>query len=123
MLFRSQVLQLAKVEGRAIEVGHYRSDIFGTNLHVFCIFPTKLAGILQTQGRFAQLQIPFGNAQTPDCRGMTPNELERINFKALDLSPLVDEMTRKKKLPLDADIAALNEQHVAQFDNLGASHA
>ncbi|MDF1931748.1 hypothetical protein PGH45_19140 [Legionella pneumophila] len=34
-----------------------------------------------------QLGIPYGTAQYPDCRGLTPEELKRINFASLDLSP------------------------------------
>ncbi|MDP3706141.1 MAG: conjugal transfer protein TraN [Legionellaceae bacterium] len=117
-----QVLQQAKREHRVAYVGHYKPHRFSTTRYRYCVFPTKLAGIVQIQGRFAQLGIGFGSVWHPDCRGVTPEELERINFKALDLSEMVAELVGKKNLPQDATIDAVNSVHVNAMHDKGRAH-
>lgn len=84
-----QALQKAKSEHRAVYIGHYKPHMLSTTRYVYCVFPTKLSGIVQIQGRLNQLHIPFGEATNPNCRGITPEELEHINFKALDIHEIV----------------------------------
>ena len=107
-----QQLQKAKFEQRAVYLGHYKPHRFSATHYGYCVFPTKLAGIVQIQGRFAQLSIGFGSVWHPDCRGVTPEELERINFKGLDLSAMVAELVGKKNIPQDAAMGAANAAHV-----------
>ncbi|MFN9001675.1 MAG: conjugal transfer protein TraN [Holosporales bacterium] len=57
----------------------------------YCCFPSKLVRIIQEQGR-KQLQIGWGGAKSPSCRGLTPEELGRIDFSQLDLSELMQEI-------------------------------
>jgi type-F conjugative transfer system pilin assembly protein TrbC len=83
-----QALQRAKHEHRVVSLGWYKRHKGGSRHYVYCIFPNKLAGIVQIQGRGAQLGISFGHAKAPNCRGLTPEELARIDFKRLDLSAL-----------------------------------
>ena len=87
-----QVLQRAKSEGRVVSLGHYTRHRAGSKHYVYCVFPSKLAGIVQIQGRGAQLHIPFGSAKAPDCRGLRPEELEKIDFKQLDLSAVLRDL-------------------------------
>ena len=117
-----QILQLAKREHRVVYVGHYKPHRFSTTRYRYCVFPTKLAGIVQIQGRFAQLGIGFGSVWHPDCRGVTPEELERINFKALDLSEMVAELVGKKNVPQDAAMDAANTTHVNAMHDKGRAH-
>lgn len=56
----------------------------------FCCFSGKLGRILQEQGR-AQLGLSFGTANNPNCRGLTPEELERIDWSQLDLSEFFED--------------------------------
>jgi conjugal transfer mating pair stabilization protein TraN len=53
--------------------------------HVFCCFSSKLLRILQEEGR-KQLGISWGTPEKPDCRGLSQEELSRIDFSKLDLS-------------------------------------
>ena len=117
-----QVLQRAKVEHRAVYLGHYKHHLLGTTRYVYCVFPSKLSGIVQIQGRYNQLQIPFGEAEKPNCRGITPEELERINFKALDLHELVDELVGKKALPEAGGISNANEAHIDKLNEKGVPY-
>nr|MDQ6121391.1 conjugal transfer protein TraN [Klebsiella pneumoniae subsp. pneumoniae] len=44
----------------------------------YCQFDSKLAQIVQQQGRNGQLHIGFGGASSPDCRGITVAELQGL---------------------------------------------
>lgn len=107
-----QVLQRAKFDHRVVMLGHYKHHLLGTTRYGHCVFPTRIAEIIQTQGRLQQLHISFGDAENPDCRGVTPEELERIDFKQLDLKEVVEELKNKKLLPESSDIDVLNKKHV-----------
>lgn len=117
-----QQLQKAKLEHRAVYLGHYKPHRFSATHYGFCVFPTKLAGIVQIQGRYTQLGIGFGSIWHPDCRGVTPEELERINFKALDLNEMMAELVGKKNVPQDAAMDAANTAHVNAMHDKGRSH-
>ena len=51
----------------------------------FCCFNSKLARILNEQGR-PQLGRGWGSAQGPDCSGFSVYELQKLDFAAMDLS-------------------------------------
>lgn len=65
----------------------------------YCVFDNKLARIIQYQGRSGQLGIGFGGASSPDCRGVTVEELQRIDFNAMDYSDFYDELNERTNLP------------------------
>tara|TARA_R110002126_G_scaffold125671_1_gene267884 strand:+ start:2040 stop:2993 length:954 start_codon:yes stop_codon:yes gene_type:complete len=117
-----QELQRAKLEGRVVYLGSYKRHKAGHKHHVHCVFPTKLAGIIQVQGRLGQLSIPFGNPKYPNCRGLTPEELQRINFSALNLSALTTELTRRKHLPDESNLDTVNTAHVDALHQKGEAH-
>ena len=111
-----QALQKAREENRVVFLGDYKNHILGKRRFVHCVFPTILAGIIQLQGRNGQLHIPFGIAKNPDCRGLSPQELERLDFKALNLAPLeADFKARAKTTPDVVSIQAKNEEHILKL--------
>jgi type-F conjugative transfer system mating-pair stabilization protein traN len=65
----------------------------------YCVFDNKLARIIQYQGRSGQLGIGFGGASSPDCRGITVDELQKIDFNAMDYSDFYDELNERANLP------------------------
>ncbi|HHF7375957.1 MULTISPECIES: conjugal transfer protein TraN [Legionellaceae] len=123
-------LAKAKEEGRAYKVGTFcalkKLGLCLEEKESWCVFPTKLASILQIQGRFYQLGIHFGWAKDEDnkanCRGITPEELERINFSALDLSPITQELMNRKVLPNDGQVSAVNQSHIERLKQMGRAH-
>lgn len=117
-----QALQLAKQENRVVYLGHYINHKLGARHYVYCLFPSKLAAIIQIQGRGGQLKIPYGSAEYPDCRGLTPEELARINFSSLDLSPIQKELIARMSLPANGSIAKANESHIEQLKQQGRAH-
>ena len=117
-----QPLQQAKNEKRVVELGHYKHHVFGTTRYVYCVFPTKLARIIQFDGRQGQLHIPFGTPKYPDCRGLTPEQLESMDFKQFDLSEFIQDVTDKTTLPADNASDTPNTAHVESMFDRGIPH-
>jgi conjugal transfer mating pair stabilization protein TraN len=122
-------LAKAKEEGRATYVGTYCAKKILTCVEEkesWCVFPTKLSSIIQIQGRFRQLGINFGWAggkeNEANCRGITPEELERINFAALDLSPIQHELIARMALPNNGSINNANQSHIERLKQQGRAH-
>ena len=107
-------LARARESGIAVEAGngsnheYCYNKVLGvcTSYHrVYCVFPSKIAKIIQAEGRRNQLGIGFGvigdDDAHPDCRGVTPEELSRLNFDKMDFSSLYNDLLRKvePKLP------------------------
>ncbi|RUR24248.1 type-F conjugative transfer system mating-pair stabilization protein TraN [Legionella qingyii] len=125
-----KLLAKAKEEGRAFKVGTYcavkKLGMCLEKKESWCVFPTKLSSIIQIQGRYSQLGIGFGWAKDEDnnanCRGITPEELERINFSALDLSPIQQELISRMDLPNNRQINRSNQSHVERLKQEGRAH-
>lgn len=118
-----QALQRAKADNRVFYVGSYRKHKLDLDKHhVYCVFPSKLAGIVQLQGRANQLHIDFGKPKEPNCRGLTPDELTRINFKALDLSPLTTEFKNRIAIPNSSQQGLRTQGHIEQLSLEGSAH-
>lgn len=92
--------------GLCVEVGTFcaeRVPITGICLRKktnFCCFSSKLTKAIQTQGR-AQLFMNFGTAKEPDCRGLTVDELTRIDFSKLNLTDAFSDLKPQLKDPTE----------------------
>lgn len=64
----------------------------------YCCFGSRLARLLHDQGR-AQLGLNYGYAETPQCRGFTLEELQKIKFDNLNMSELYENLQAEKVLP------------------------
>lgn len=53
--------------------------------HVFCCFSSKLARVFQEQAR-EQLGIPWDGPKHAYCKGLTVEQIDRVDFSRLDLS-------------------------------------
>ncbi|EJR1734723.1 type-F conjugative transfer system mating-pair stabilization protein TraN [Salmonella enterica] len=73
----------------------------------YCQFDSKLAQIVQQQGRDGQLHISFGSSKHPDCRGITVDELQNIKFDQLDFTNFYEDLMNNQKIP---DSGALTEK-------------
>lgn len=58
---------------------------------------------IQVQGR-KQLGLNFGSGGNPNCRGLTLDELARIDWSLIDFSELAAEMMKKVTMPDTADV-------------------
>jgi hypothetical protein len=78
-------------------VGTYcsKQDFFGGCLvktQGYCCFDTTLTKAIQIQGRFGQLKINFGSGESPNCRGLKPEELEKIKMNEIDFSEFTSNL-------------------------------
>lgn len=122
-------LAKAKEEGRAFKVGEYCAKrMMGCveTKESWCVFPNALAAIIQIQGRYSQLGITFGRAKDDDneanCRGVSPEELERINFSALDMSLIEKEFVERMTPPNNGQISQVNQSRIQHLSAQGKAH-
>lgn len=117
-----KALGKAKENKLTVSIGEFCSKkVLGVCLEKkrsYCQFDSKLAQIVQQQGRNGQLHIGFGQASSPDCRGITQTELQQINFEALDFSNFFDDLQKNKKIPdNDTLTKRVREEIAAQLKN------
>ena len=95
----------AKARKVAVYVGTYCSKkVLGVCLQKkesYCVFDSKLARIVQEQGRHWQLGIGFGSADNPDCRGITVDELQSVDFERLNFADFYEDMEKGTDIPSD----------------------
>ncbi len=84
--------------------------------HVFCCFSTKLARVLQEEGR-QQLHKGWGESKHPDCGGFTIDELTKLNFSKMNLSEVFDKLPRKLPDGFDQKIEAFQDRIREQIDS------
>lgn len=82
----------------------------------YCVFPSRIARLIQEKGRRDQLHINFGTPKDPECKGISPEELQRIDFSKIDFTEIADEM--KKSMP-DYDVAAITERIKQRVKEMG----
>ena len=105
-----QVLAMKNDNHLCHSVGSFCSaqiPIIGTCVQTtqsFCCFNSRLARILNEQGR-AQLARNWGGAKNPDCSGFTVAQLQSLDFSRMDLSEFYAEIA-----PTLPDVAALRQQ-------------
>ncbi|ECL8858988.1 type-F conjugative transfer system mating-pair stabilization protein TraN [Salmonella enterica] len=106
-----KALGKAKKDKLTVSVGEFCSKkVLGVCLQKkrgYCQFDSKLAQIVQQQGRNGQLHISFGGAKHPDCRGITVDELQDIKFDRLDFTNFYEDLMNNQKIP---DNGALTEK-------------
>lgn len=117
-----KALGKAKENKLTVSIGEFCSKkVLGVCLEKkrgYCQFDSKLAQIVQQQGRNGQLHIGFGKASSPDCRGITQTELQQIKFEALDFSNFFDDLQKNKKIPdNDTLTKRVREEIAAQLKN------
>jgi len=59
----------------------------------YCCFNSKLARIINEQGR-PQLSKDWGSADSPNCRGFTPEEFQKLDFSKMDLSEFYNDLSQ-----------------------------
>lgn len=101
---QEKALGQAKEQGGfVISVGRYcRAHILGLcteHNEGYCIFPSRIAYDIQKYGRYKQLKKGFGEGKHPDCSGLSPGEMGKINFALVDFSNVVSLVTGKAKWP------------------------
>jgi len=76
------------------------------NAQVHCVFQSKLGRIIQEQGR-PQLSTAihsWGTADSPNCRGFTPEEFQSLDFSKMDLSEYFSDIKTKTDAAIQQDM-------------------
>ena len=60
----------------------------------YCCFSSKLARILQEQGR-PMVPKGWGSPESPDCSGFLPEELSKIDFSRIDFSEYLSDIQKQ----------------------------
>ncbi|MGS3501163.1 conjugal transfer protein TraN, partial [Klebsiella michiganensis] len=114
-----KALAKAKKDKLTVSIGEFCSKkVLGICLEKkrsYCQFDSKLAQIVQQQGRNGQLHIGFGGASSPDCRGITVAELQGIDFNELDFTNFMEDLINNQKIP---DNSELTEKTKARIKEL-----
>jgi hypothetical protein len=81
---------------RKITVGLVK--VCATKTTNFVCFPSKLARLIQEQGR-RQLGMNFGTPEHPCARGLSISEMSRLNFDKMNFSEIFDEVRSSMRMP------------------------
>ncbi|MFA6396059.1 MAG: conjugal transfer protein TraN [Sulfurimonas sp.] len=85
----STLRQFGDLDGQCTAVGEYcSSKVLGQCVQkkkTYCCFGSPLARVIQEGGR-PQLGLSWGTPESPDCRGFTPAEFQKIDFSKVDFS-------------------------------------
>ena len=121
---RANELILAELKGEGLchYVGEYCSkkiDLGFTNICVersktYCCFNSKLARIVQEQGR-EQLSTfsGWGKPKRPDCRGLASEEFQMLDFSLIDLSEWHGDIQTQSQAQIENNL----QQGVEDFYN------
>jgi conjugal transfer mating pair stabilization protein TraN len=60
----------------------------------YCCYNSKLSRIIQEAGH-SQLGISWGSAENPNCRALTLDEIQRMDFSKINFSEVFDEVRGK----------------------------
>lgn len=92
----------AKKKKLTIKIGEYcAEEVLGVCIRKkqsYCQFDSKMARIIQEQGK-AQLGISFGDKKAPNCIGITPEEMQQLDFSKIDFSDFYEDMEEGMELP------------------------
>ncbi|MFN7096899.1 MAG: conjugal transfer protein TraN [Gammaproteobacteria bacterium] len=88
-------------------VGEYCSDktlgICNEHKKSYCCFESILAKVIQEQGR-TQLGWSFGKADSSDCAGFTPQQLQKIDFSKINFSEFYNSLQAELHIPASPEV-------------------
>ena len=109
-----------------VDVGEYCSQklLVGCwgKKHAYCCFTNLIARIIQEQGR-AQLGIGWGDPKAPDCRGLTVEELQAIDWERIDFGEYIEQLQSRITVPTAESVTTRGAQLTGSTDFLGQAHA
>lgn len=84
----------------------------------YCCFGSKLGRVVQEQGR-AQLGLGWGSRKHPQCSGLSPEDLQKIDFGEIDFSEVYSDLVND--LQAQSDSQMLDKAKQALQENFGQS--
>lgn len=109
-----KALSARKKAGHCHYVGSKSESFLGflwksRDVHSYCCFPSKFMRVLQEKAR-EQLGKSWGGGGSPNCEGLTLDEIKRLRFDLMDLSEAYEEQLKTLKERNKGDAAK-------QFEN------
>jgi conjugal transfer mating pair stabilization protein TraN len=105
-----------KLDGQCHYVGSYCAvKVLGICLQkkkTYCCFHSVLARIVQEQGR-KQLGMGWGEPKSPNCRGFTPDEFQRLDFSKMDFSEWYEDLQNR----LDQNLQVFKQDAQQRISN------
>jgi hypothetical protein len=117
---QERALSERKKAGQCHYVGSKSEDFLGflwksRDVHSYCCFPSKFMRVLQEKAR-EQLGKSWGWGGSPNCEGLTLDEIKRLRFDLMDLTEAYEEQLKTLKERNKGDAAK-------QFQNEAAVKA
>ena len=81
----------------------------------YCCFGSMLSRIIQEQGR-NQIGLNLGSAESPNCRGLTVEEMQRLDFTQIDFTEYTQELTLDMKEISKEDIEGKVIDEIEGYD-------
>lgn len=108
----ARILSAKRGKGLCHYVGEYCSKkiklVFGKSCvqrtQRYCCFSTRMSRVLQEQAR-TQLRLGWGSGRHPDCRALSIEQIQRVNWNAVDLSEVYPELLEHFKRTKDYGIS------------------
>ena len=111
-----------KQKDLCVYVGEYCSDktlgLCNEHKKSYCCFDSILAKVIQEQGR-PQLGISFGAPESASCGGLTPAQLQQIDFSKIDFTEYYASLQAEMHIPDSAEVDAQLEQDMSEMFNSG----
>ena len=101
-----EILSEKRQKNLCLYVGKERKKTAGVTTlikHHYCCFSNMLEKVVQVQAR-KQLGLNFGSGGSPNCRGLTLDELSRVDFSKMDFFEVAAEIQKKMVMPNVADV-------------------
>nr|WP_232843195.1 conjugal transfer protein TraN [Allopontixanthobacter confluentis] len=112
------LLHQRDAQGLCAYVGTYCSKKFLgvclTKRKAYCCFESKLARILQEQGR-RQLPKPWDKPKEEQCEGFTLDEFAQLDLSQMDFSEVYAEFTEAARLPDELETSILIQQKIEDY--------
>ena len=93
-------LGIKREQRKCVMVGTYcAKKLLGQCLEkktTFCCFGTKLARLIQEAGH-QQLGLSWGSPESPQCQGLSPDQLSHMDFSRVDFSELFQDIADRFK--------------------------
>jgi len=97
-----QILGMKRGQNLCVHVGTYCSQkVLGVCVQKkqsHCCFNSRIARLIASNGR-AQLGKSWGDPKNPDCGGLTPAELQMVDFSLIDFSEVMADVQASVKTP------------------------
>jgi len=120
----SRLRSWGDLEGNCHYIGSYCSEKwFGVCVQrkkTYCCFSSPLARIIHEQGR-PQLGIGWGTPKSPNCRGFTPEEFQKLDFSKIDFSEWIEEKVKANISPsIQTSISSVIQNVQSSFSSGGS---